>query len=191
MFDPWEHLGPKRRRLLELSWASVFRELPRDLLRSQRGSRRVGVGHATEHRRPEDREQLFVQVLSGRRQRLPHGRRQLHRRARDVGVELQYAALVDDAVHGHIRFSPFGEEGGDRDQPAIQQQEDRQRLETETRGLVADAEAALDDARPAIDELDDEDAAGLRADVEAVESSLAAVESDPESLRPNVRDRKF
>ena len=41
-------------------------------------------------------------------------------------------------------------------------------------GLVADAEAALDDARPAIDELDDEDAAGLRADVEAVESSLAA-----------------
>ncbi len=52
------------------------------------------------------------------------------------------------------------------------------RLETETRGLVADAEAALDDARPAIDELDDEDAAGLRADVEAVESSLAAVESD-------------
>ena len=44
--------------------------------------------------------------------------------------------------------------------------------------IVADAEAALDDARPAIDELDDEDAAGLRADVEAVESSLAAVESD-------------
>ena len=43
---------------------------------------------------------------------------------------------------------------------------------------MADAEAALDDARPAIDELDDEDAAGLRADVEAVESSLAAVESD-------------
>ena len=52
------------------------------------------------------------------------------------------------------------------------------RLKTETRGLVADAEAALDDARAAIDELDDEDAAGLRADVEAVESSLAAVESD-------------
>ncbi len=26
LFDPWEHLGPKRRRLLELSWAGVFRE---------------------------------------------------------------------------------------------------------------------------------------------------------------------
>lgn len=25
LFDPWEHLGPKRRRLLELSWAGVFR----------------------------------------------------------------------------------------------------------------------------------------------------------------------
>lgn len=26
LFNPWEHLGPKRRRLLELSWAGVFRE---------------------------------------------------------------------------------------------------------------------------------------------------------------------
>jgi hypothetical protein len=25
LFDPWEHLGPKRRRLLEQSWAGVFR----------------------------------------------------------------------------------------------------------------------------------------------------------------------
>lgn len=55
---------------------------------------------------------------------------------------------------------------------------EKERLQTETRGLVADAEAALDDVRPAIDELGDEDAAGLRADVEGVESALAAVESD-------------
>jgi hypothetical protein len=26
LFDPWDHLGPKRRRLLERSWAGVFRE---------------------------------------------------------------------------------------------------------------------------------------------------------------------
>ncbi len=26
MFDPWEHLGPKRRKLLEDSWAGLFRE---------------------------------------------------------------------------------------------------------------------------------------------------------------------
>ena len=26
LFDPWEHLGVKRRRLLELSWAGVFRK---------------------------------------------------------------------------------------------------------------------------------------------------------------------
>lgn len=26
LFDPWEHLGPKRRRLLDRSWAGVFRE---------------------------------------------------------------------------------------------------------------------------------------------------------------------
>jgi hypothetical protein len=26
LFDPWEHLGVKRRRLLEVSWAGVFRE---------------------------------------------------------------------------------------------------------------------------------------------------------------------
>lgn len=26
LFDPWDHLGTKRRRLLELSWAGVFRE---------------------------------------------------------------------------------------------------------------------------------------------------------------------
>ncbi|MDG2127222.1 MAG: hypothetical protein P8K08_04455 [Fuerstiella sp.] len=26
LFDPWDHLGPKRRRLLELSWSGVFRE---------------------------------------------------------------------------------------------------------------------------------------------------------------------
>ena len=55
---------------------------------------------------------------------------------------------------------------------------EKERLQTATRGFVADAEAALDDARPAIAELDDEDAAGLRADVEDVESSLAAVASD-------------
>ncbi len=32
LFDPWEHLGPKRRRLLELSWAGVFREFLLDHL---------------------------------------------------------------------------------------------------------------------------------------------------------------
>ena len=26
LFDPWEHLGDKRRRLLDRSWAAVFRE---------------------------------------------------------------------------------------------------------------------------------------------------------------------
>ncbi len=26
LFDPWEHLGPKRRQLLERSWAGVFRQ---------------------------------------------------------------------------------------------------------------------------------------------------------------------
>jgi hypothetical protein len=26
LFDPWEHLGPKRRRLLERGWAGVFRK---------------------------------------------------------------------------------------------------------------------------------------------------------------------
>ncbi len=26
LFDPWEHLGPQRRRLLEESWAGAFRE---------------------------------------------------------------------------------------------------------------------------------------------------------------------
>ena len=26
LFDPWGHLGPKRRELLEQSWAGVFRE---------------------------------------------------------------------------------------------------------------------------------------------------------------------
>lgn len=26
LFDPWEHLGEKRRKLLELSWAGVFRD---------------------------------------------------------------------------------------------------------------------------------------------------------------------
>ena len=26
LFDPWEHLGPKRRKLLEKSWAGLFRE---------------------------------------------------------------------------------------------------------------------------------------------------------------------
>src|SRR4030043_2457701 len=26
LFDPWKHLGPKRRKLLEKSWAGVFRE---------------------------------------------------------------------------------------------------------------------------------------------------------------------
>ena len=25
-FDPWDHLGEKRRRLLDRSWAAVFRE---------------------------------------------------------------------------------------------------------------------------------------------------------------------
>ena len=55
---------------------------------------------------------------------------------------------------------------------------EKERLQTETRGLITDAEAALDEARPAIAELDDEDAAGLRADVEDVESALAAVESN-------------
>ena len=54
---------------------------------------------------------------------------------------------------------------------------EKERLRTETRGLIADTEAALDDARPGIDELDEEDAAELRADVEDVESSLAAVET--------------
>ena len=26
LFDPWEHLGPKRRKLLDTSWSGVFRE---------------------------------------------------------------------------------------------------------------------------------------------------------------------
>lgn len=26
LFDPWDHLGPKRRQLLERSWAGVFRD---------------------------------------------------------------------------------------------------------------------------------------------------------------------
>ncbi len=26
LFDPWDHLGPKRRKLLEQSWAGLFRE---------------------------------------------------------------------------------------------------------------------------------------------------------------------
>ena len=26
LFDPWEYLGPQRRRLLERSWAGVFRD---------------------------------------------------------------------------------------------------------------------------------------------------------------------
>ena len=52
------------------------------------------------------------------------------------------------------------------------------RLQIETRGFIADAEPALDDAWSAIDELADEHADGLRTDVEDVESSLAAVESD-------------
>jgi len=26
LFDPWAHLGPKRRRLLDKSWAGLFRE---------------------------------------------------------------------------------------------------------------------------------------------------------------------
>ena len=31
-FDPWAHLGEKRRRLLDRSWAAVFREHPLDHL---------------------------------------------------------------------------------------------------------------------------------------------------------------
>jgi len=26
LFDPWDYLGPQRRRLLEQSWAGVFRD---------------------------------------------------------------------------------------------------------------------------------------------------------------------
>ena len=26
LFDPWDHLGPKRRKLMEQSWAGLFRE---------------------------------------------------------------------------------------------------------------------------------------------------------------------
>ena len=26
LFDPWAHLGPKRRKLLDKSWAGLFRE---------------------------------------------------------------------------------------------------------------------------------------------------------------------
>ena len=51
------------------------------------------------------------------------------------------------------------------------------RLRTETGRLVADAEGALDEARPAIEEFPEEDAADLRRDVENVEASLAAVAS--------------
>jgi len=57
-------------------------------------------------------------------------------------------------------------------------EDEKERLQAETRVFIADAAAELDDSRPAIAALDDEDAAGLRADVEDVESSLAAVESD-------------
>ncbi|UCG65119.1 MAG: hypothetical protein JSW12_21385 [Deltaproteobacteria bacterium] len=32
LFDPWEHLGPKRRKLMEESWAGLFRkEIPCEL----------------------------------------------------------------------------------------------------------------------------------------------------------------
>ena len=26
LFDPWDHLGPKRRKIMEQSWAGLFRE---------------------------------------------------------------------------------------------------------------------------------------------------------------------
>jgi len=26
LFDPWSHMGPKRRKLLESSWAGLFRK---------------------------------------------------------------------------------------------------------------------------------------------------------------------
>ena len=55
---------------------------------------------------------------------------------------------------------------------------EKERLQTETLRFVTDAEAALDNARPDIAELDNEDAVGLRAAVEDVESALAAVESN-------------
>ena len=51
------------------------------------------------------------------------------------------------------------------------------RLRTDTGRLVTDAVGVLDEARPAIEELSEEDAADLRRDVENVEASLAAVES--------------
>ena len=51
------------------------------------------------------------------------------------------------------------------------------RLRTETGRLVTDAVGVLDEARPAIEEFPEEDAADLRRDVENVEASLAAVAS--------------
>ena len=58
---------------------------------------------------------------------------------------------------------------------AIDAEQDR--LRTDTGRLVTDAVGVLDEARPAIEELSEEDAADLRRDVENVEASLAAVES--------------
>ena len=58
---------------------------------------------------------------------------------------------------------------------------EKERLQTETERLVADTEAALDAVRPTIEELPEEDAAGLRDGVESVEASLETVAADLES----------
>ena len=41
LFDPWDHLGPKRRKLMEQSWAGLFREhILRRKKENERGIRR-------------------------------------------------------------------------------------------------------------------------------------------------------
>jgi hypothetical protein len=48
LFDPWEYLGPKRRRLLDRSWAGVFR----DYLLKQLPVRELAAGFRAEFGRP-------------------------------------------------------------------------------------------------------------------------------------------
>lgn len=48
LFDPWEYLGPKRRRLLDRSWAGVFR----DYLLKQLPVRELATGFRAEFGRP-------------------------------------------------------------------------------------------------------------------------------------------
>lgn len=48
LFDPWEHLGAKRRRLLDVSWAGVFREY----LLEHLPVKELAIGFRDSHGRP-------------------------------------------------------------------------------------------------------------------------------------------